>query len=190
MFNRENILLNAVREVESAAVQLRQFAARDLQAEYGMINPTNKINIATQIEITQDAWLKVFLPVMLPKRSERDPARFLDGPLLAAVRTCFADKSIPKYTSCVLVYEHIYAADRSRRRVTDHDNFELKHVQDTLESVFLTNDTAALCSAFQCSHKGEMDSTCIWILTPEQFVEWLSANADCWKSAPKNGRKS
>ena len=70
--------------------------------------------------------------------------------------------------------------------ITDHDNFELKHVQDTLESVFLTNDTATLCSAFQCSHRGEMDSTCIWILTPEQFVEWLSTNADCWKTTPKN----
>ena len=186
MFYRENMLLNAVREVESAAVQLRQFAARYLQADGGMINPANKINIAVQVEITQNAWLKVFLPVMLPKRGERDPARFLDGPLLAAVRVYFSDKPIPKYHTCVLVYEHIYAADRPRRRITDHDNFELKHVQDTLESVFLANDTATLCSAFQCSHRGEMDSTCIWILTPEQFVEWLSTNADCWKTTPKN----
>lgn len=186
MFYRENMLLNAVQEVESAAVHLRQFAARNLQAESGMINPTNKINIAAQIEITQDAYLKLCLPVMLPKRSERDPARFLDGPLLAAIRTYFADKPIPKYSSCVLVYEHIYAADRPRRRVTDHDNFELKHVQDLLESAFLANDTAALCSAFQCSHRGETDSTRIWILTPEQFPEWLSAHAGCWKTAPKN----
>ena len=80
-----------------------------------------------------------------------------------------------------MVYEHIYDISRSRRFI-DHDNLELKHCQDVLEAAFLTNDTAALCSAFQCSHHGEQDGTRIWILPPEQFPEWLKNHSECWNS--------
>lgn len=80
-----------------------------------------------------------------------------------------------------MVYEHIYDISRSRRFI-DHDNLELKHCQDVLEAAFLTNDTAALCSAFQCSHHGEQDGTRIWILLPEQFPEWLNSHPECWNS--------
>ena len=82
----------------------------------------------------------------------------------------------------MLVYEHIYDINRNRRFI-DHDNLELKHCQDVLEAAFLANDTAALCSAFQCSHRGEQDGTRIWILLPEQFPEWLKSHPECWKSA-------
>ncbi len=82
----------------------------------------------------------------------------------------------------MLVYEHIYDINRNRRFI-DHDNLELKHCQDVLEAAFLTNDTAALCSAFQCSHRREQDGTRIWILPPEQFPEWLKSHPECWKSA-------
>lgn len=185
MFYRENTLLNAVQEIEAAAIHLRQFAAKNLRPVYGMQNPVDSVHIAARVEITQEDWLKITLPVMLPKRGERDPARFLDGPLLSAIRSYFSDKPLPKFGVCVLVYEHIYDAALPRRRVTDHDNLELKHVQDALEAAFLTNDTATLCSAFQCSHRGEEDSTCIWILPPEQFPEWLTKHESSWKTAPK-----
>lgn len=82
----------------------------------------------------------------------------------------------------MLVYEHIYDINRNRRFI-DHDNLELKHCQDVLEAAFLTNDTAALCSVFQCSHRREQDGTRIWILPPEQFPEWLKSHPECWKSA-------
>jgi len=185
MFYQENVLLDAVQEIESAAIHLRQFAAKNLRPEFGLQNPMDDIQVAAQVEFTPEGWPKITLPVMLPKRGEKDSARFLDGPLLSAIRNYFADKPLPKFRTCVLVYEHIYDAALPRRRVTDHDNLELKHVQDVLEAAFLTNDTAALCSAFQCSHRGDMDSTCIWILTPEQFPEWLSSHENCWNGTPK-----
>ena len=60
------------------------------------------------------------------------------------------------------------------------------HRQDVLEAAFLTNDTSALCSAFQCSHRGAQDSTRIWILTPEQFPEWLKMRRECWNGSTEN----
>jgi len=91
----------------------------------------------------------------------------------------------PKFNACVLVYEHIYDLSRVYRFI-DHDNMELKHCQDVLEAAFLVNDTSERCAAFQCSHRGEQDSTRIWILTPTQFPEWLKNYPECWPGNPEN----
>lgn len=182
---KEQLLLDAVRASEKATIQLRQFAAATLSLE--QTNPDiiyADANITVSVEVTQEGYLSLRLPGMLPKRNDEDRSRYLAGVLREAIREKYRGRLPPKFEACVLVYEHIYDLSRNRRFI-DHDNFELKHCQDVLEAAFLINDTAALCSAFQCSHRGETDSTCIWILTPEQFQEWLSAHGDCWKSHRK-----
>ena len=178
---KEQLLLDAVKASEKATIQLRQFAAATLSPE--QISPDTicaDAKIAVSVEIAQEGHLFLRLPVMLPKRGDEDRARYLAGVLRETIREKYRDRLPPKFGACVLVYEHIYDLSRNRRFI-DHDNIELKHCQDVLEAAFLTNDTSALCSAFQCSHKGETDSTRIWILTPEQFTRWLSTHADCWK---------
>ena len=122
------------------------------------------------------------LPVVLPKRSDEDRSRYLAGLLRDAIRHKYSNQLPPKFKVCVLVYEHIY--DQSRvRRFIDHDNMELKHCQDVLEAAFLVNDTSSLCCAFQCGHRGAHDSTRIWILTPDQFTEWLKNHPECWRGS-------
>ena len=179
---REQLLLDAVRSAEDAAIQLRQYAAAVLepvQTDPGDVFSDN--SQAAVVEITPEGWLAASLPGMMPRRDDADRPRFLAGLLRDAIRRTFPDHDQPKFRACVLVYEHIYDIGRSRRFI-DHDNLELKHCQDVLEAAFLTNDTAALCSAFQCSHRGEQDGTRIWILPPEQFPEWLKSYPECWKS--------
>ena len=182
----EQDLLQAVRDAESSVTQLRRFAASFLLMRNMESLPETSSTTIASVELTEEGWLLISLPVMLPRRGEKDRARFLDEPLRAAIRRYCQDKPLPKFQACVLVYEHIYDAAYPRRRVTDHDNLELKHCQDVLEAAFLTNDTAALCSAFQCSHRGEQDGTRIWILPPEQFPEWLKSYPECWKSTTEN----
>ena len=176
----EQDMLHAVQDAEAAVTQLRRFAASFLlmQNRESTLG-TNTTTIAS-VESTEEGWLLISLPVMLPRRGEKDRARFLDEPLRAAIRSYFRDKPLPKFQTCVLVYEHIYDGAYPRRRVTDHDNLELKHCQDVLEAAFLTNDTASLCSAFQCSHPGETPGTRIWVLAPEQFESWLSKHKSAW----------
>ena len=179
---REQLLLDAVRSAEDAAIQLRQYAAAVLepvQTDPGDVFSDN--SQAAVVEITPEGWLAASLPGMMPRRDDADRSRFLAGLLRDAIRRTFPEHDQPKFRACVLVYEHIYDISRSRR-FTDHDNLELKHCQDVLEAAFLTNDTAALCSAFQCSHRGEQDGTRIWILPPEQFPEWLNSHPECWSS--------
>ena len=184
--NRDQILLNAVRSAEDAAIQFRQYAAAVLEpVQAGPGDMFSDNSQVTVIEITSEGWLAASLPGMMPRRDDADRSRFLAGLLRAAVHRTFPEHDQPKFYACVLVYEHIYDISRSRRFI-DHDNLELKHCQDVLEAAFLTNDTAALCSAFQCSHRGEQDGTRIWILPPEQFPEWLKNHSECWNSTTEN----
>ena len=179
---REQLLLDAVRSAEDAAIQLRQYAAAVLEPVQTVPGDAFSDNSqAAVVEITPEGWLAASLPGMMPRRDDADRSRFLAGLLRATVYRTFPEHDQPKFRACVLVYEHIYDISRSRRFI-DHDNLELKHCQDVLEASFLSNDTAALCSAFQCSHRGEQDGTRIWILPPEQFPEWLKNHPECWSS--------
>ena len=178
----EQLLLEAVQASEKATIQLRRFAAANLSTEQtspDIIYADAKITVS--VEITQEGYLSLHLPVVLPKRSDQDRSRYLAGVLREAIREKYRDQLPPKFGVCVLVYEHIYDLSGSRRFI-DHDNMELKHCQDVLEAAFLVNDTAALCAAFQCSHRGDQDGTRIWILTPQQFPEWLKNYPECWES--------
>ena len=183
---REQLLLDAVRSAEDAAIQLRQYAAAVLEPAQTVPGDAFSDNSqASVVEITLEGWLVASLLGVMPRWDDADRSRFLSGLLRDAIRRTFPEHDQPKFHACVLVYEHIYDISRSRR-FTDHDNLELKHCQDVLEAAFLTNDTAALCSAFQCSHRGEQDGTRIWILLPEQFPEWLKSHPECWNGTTEN----
>ena len=179
----EQDLLQAVRDAESSVTQLRRFAASFLLMRNMESLPETSSTTIASVELTEEGWLLISLPAMLPRRGEKDRARFLDEPLRAAIRRYCQDKPLQKFHTCVLVYEQIYDAAYPRRRVTDHDNLELKHCQDVLEAAFLANDTASLCSVFQCSHPGEEPGTRIWILTPEQFEIWLGKHKTSWQKS-------
>lgn len=126
---RDEILLEAVRSAEETALQLRSYAAATMRVPNECTYESELPYLPVQVEVTLEGWALAVLPVILPRRTDGDRSRFLASSLWSAVRTHFRDKPLPKFHSCVLVYEHIYAFDR-KRRFTDHDNLELKHCQD------------------------------------------------------------
>ena len=145
-------------------------------------NGSVEIRYSEFVELLEDGWLAVTLEAVLPRRGDSDRSRFLAHSLRAAIRRAFPDRLPPKFHICVLAYEHIYGPGR---RFLDHDNLELKHCQDVLEAAFLTNDTSALCSAFQCSHRGERNATRIWVLPAEAFPKWLESHRESWAEPPE-----
>ena len=179
------LLLEAVCSAEDAAIQLRQYAAATLPPVREIPEISGDIDLPASIEVTVEGWLRIELPCVMPRREDNDRSRFLAGLLRNAIHRAFPKHDQPRFYTCVLVYEHIYDLSRSMRFI-DHDNLELKHCQDVLEAAFLTNDTSALCSSFQCSHRGPQDSTRIWILTPERFPEWLKRHRECWDGSTEN----
>lgn len=179
------MLLEAVHSAEDAAIQLRQYAAATLPPVREIPEISGDADLPASIEVTAEGWLRIELPCVMPRREDNDRSRFLAGLLRYTIYRAFPKHDQPRFHTCVLVYEHIYDLSQSRRFI-DHDNLELKHCQDVLEAAFLTNDTSTLCSAFQCSHRGAQDSTRIWILTPEQFPEWLKRPRECWNGSTEN----
>ncbi len=184
-FRSRKMLLEAVHSAEDAAIQLRQYTAATLPPVREILEISGDADLPASIEIAAEDWLRMELPCVMPRREDNDRSRFLAGLLRNAIHRAFPKHDQPRFRTCVLVYEHIYDLSQSRRFI-DHDNLELKHCQDMLEAAFLTNDTSALCSAFQCSHRGAQDSTRIWILTPEQFPEWLKRRRECWNGSTEN----
>ena len=181
---QQNRLLEKLRKAENEAMQLREAASqyvRPLQVTEEHWPPSD---IKAEIAPAGEGGLVFTLPVMLPRRLERDKARFLMQPMSDAFQLYQEARpggAALKFRKCVLVYEHIYS--RGRHRFIDHDNIELKHCQDMIEAFFLENDTSALCSAFQCSHRAEADCTRIWILPSQEFPHWLSEYRDLWLTA-------
>ncbi|MBR1690799.1 MAG: hypothetical protein IJ713_08505 [Oscillibacter sp.] len=118
--------------------------------------------------------------------TEGDKARYLIEPIRLAIRDFYGGQRYPRFESCVLAYEHVYRCGTLRRHILDHDNIELKHCQDAIESMLLTNDSAVYCAAYQCTREGDADGTNIWILTPEQFPEWLKWHDDRRRHGTEN----
>ncbi|MBE6069896.1 MAG: hypothetical protein E7211_19710 [Clostridium lundense] len=162
LYRYEPELLQALHDAETAAVSIRRVATSALLNSPYRSLPGAACGdhpIAARIEETQEGWLCLTLPVMLPHRKKDDKARFLIEPIYAAARAYYDGRPMPRFAHCVIAYEHIYARGTQRRHVTDHDNLELKHCQDAIESLFLTNDSAHYCAAFQCSHEGGTAAT-------------------------------
>ena len=175
----EQRLLEALRAAETATLALRDygrplFCCRDSPRREA--RPSARRYLPGWSCWRAAGWPSPWRPV-LPRRGDGDRGRFLAHSLRAAIRRAFPDRLPPKFHICVLAYEHIYGPGR---RFLDHDNLELKHCQDVLEAAFLTNDTSALCSAFQCSRRGERNATRIWVLPAEAFPRWLETHRESW----------
>ena len=129
---KNQLLMEAVSASEKASIRLREYAAATLSPE--QTNPSvifADTKITVFVETTQEGYLFLHLPMVLPKRSDEDRSRYLAGLLREVIREKYRDQLPPKFGSCVLVYEHIYDLSRNRRFI-DHDNMELKHCQDVL----------------------------------------------------------
>lgn len=179
----EQRLLEALRAAETATLALRDYAATVLlPGPPAAGDPSIGEEAPARVELLEGGWLAVTLEAVLPHRGDGDRGRFLAHSLRAAIRRAFPDQLPPKFHICVLAYEHIYGPGR---RFLDHDNMELKHCQDVLEAAFLTNDTSALCSAFQCSRRGERNATRIWVLPAEVFPKWLESHRESCAGPPE-----
>lgn len=95
----EQDLLQAVQDAESAVTQLRRFAASFLLMQSRQSTPGTNATTIASVENTEEGWLLISLPVMLPageKRTEHDFWTNLCGqPSAVIVRTSLCRNSKP-----------------------------------------------------------------------------------------------
>ena len=101
---REQLLLDAVRSAEDAAIQLRQYAAAVLEPVQTVPADAFSDNCqAAVVEITPEGWLAASLPGMMPRRDDADRSRVLAGVLREVIRRTFPEHDQPKVRAGVLV---------------------------------------------------------------------------------------
>ncbi len=165
--------LNSInRLAESATVSLRNQVGRFTVAEKTVFMDETAEALGITIE-EHDAWLKIALPGIVPHRNARDNPAFLTRPMRHALIQFQREHPIERFSDCVVCVEHQYDEALGTVRVHDYDNIETKHYLDVIESVFLTNDSALLCSVLQTAKMGDQDSTFFYVMPPWRLPEWV-----------------
>ena len=121
--------------------------------------------------------LSVILPSTLPQRPSHDKSGDYAKEVRSAIRNYYDCIRPPRYDSLVLVYEFIFSADQ-HCGLFDHDTRAIRHIQKELEHIFLAGGASAQSAVFQHDHCGDEDCTRIWILTPEEYMKWISYRAN------------
>lgn len=131
-------------------------------------------SVPVEIGFTPEGWFRLVIPALLP-RKEHGNVNYYRGILYPAMQRFFQEHAPVRYNPCVLIYRHVYAADRPERRMRDHDNIEVNAVSDIVTFYTMPDDHPLICSHFYCSEKGESDLTEVYVVPSHDFPRWLSA---------------
>lgn len=142
------------------------------------------------IEITKDGdVVKIKLPALLSKK--KSSSEFLSEPLFCALSEYAIEHDLKKLERALICFEHIYDKALPVKQYRDYDNMEQKQVLDTIALFALSDDNSGLCDIYNTTSAGEYSHTCIYIMPPELFPEWLkSRKMGIQKSSPTGGEET
>ena len=143
-----------------------------------------KLSIPIEIGFTEEGWISLRIPALLPKK-DAGSADYIRSSLYLAMREFFLDSQPVRYNDCVLIYRHIYARDRPERKKRDHDNIEVNMVSDIVAMYVLPDDGPSVCSHYYCSTQGQSDRTEVYVVPQCEFTGWLENE----KQMPEQGVK-
>ena len=151
--------------------------ARDLAIYTGeeksiqVIQTAIKANSPVEVYFTEEGWLVISVPALLPKRNKGNP-QYIREIVQDALKAFFDGKNFKKIEKCIFIYEHIYDEHRPKRQWRDHDNIEVKAVTDIISLFALRDDSAYVCSNVHISRSGEKNRTNIYLIPETDFEKW------------------
>lgn len=171
-FDTSGKMYSLVRVAESTTIQLRNLATRTLRPDPSPFYEAVASELGIKVTEEHD-WIKITVPAILPKRSNRDNASYITHPLRDALLAFQRENPIERFGECAICIAHCYDASLGERRVRDYDNIETKRFLDVIEAAFLTNDSGLLCSVLQTTVMEECDRTVFFLMTPGKLPKWL-----------------
>jgi len=120
---------------------------------------------------TEETWLKIVMPFLLPKRKISQSCSFIKVPLSYALTDFVSKRRIKRFDNCVVCFRNIYTMNG--KIIRDHDNIESKKILDIITGYLLIDDTGLLCSNFYTTSIGESEQTEIYIIPKVDFEKWL-----------------
>ncbi len=131
--------------------------------------------IPVQVGFTSNGWFSVRIPALLPRKSRRGSADYVQQYLAPALNRFFRDKEYTfRLEHCVLIYRHVYDRRRPERQHRDHDNIEINRVSNIIAVFTMVDDDPAHCNHYYCSASGPADRTEIFVVPVDDFPLWLS----------------
>ncbi len=146
------------------------------------VRSTMEENISVEIGYTAEGWFSLRMPALLPKKGFGG-TDYIKQFLYPAMKKFAAENEISKFDNAVLIFRHVYPADRPERLMRDHDNIEVNTVSDIVGLYILRDDAPKYCSHFYCSAKSDSERTEVYVVPREDFSKWL----ECEKTIPKEG---
>lgn len=137
------------------------------------VDNTMKLCIPVDMGFTGEGWFHLWIPALLPKKGSGS-ADYIRSFLYPAMQEFFHQREPVRFTDCVLVYRHVYSADRPERRMRDHDNIETNMVSDIVAMYVMPDDAPSVCSHYECSAMGGDDHTEVYVVPRKDFPQWLS----------------
>lgn len=116
-------------------------------------------------------WYHIVIPALIPKR--RQNCDFIIEPLRYALSEYVRANKPERLRECILCFQHVYSQEIPAGWVRDHDNMEVKKVQDVIADQLMTDDSGRYCSNLSVSALGDKDCTEIYLMRPEMLPEWL-----------------
>lgn len=170
--------VTAAKLSEAVTVKTRALPAHTghPQAE-AMVREMIEESIPVEIGFTDEGWLKLQMPILLP-RKEKSSRSYIRGFLYPALEKFAFSREKIRYRNCVLIFRHVYDRNRPEREYRDHDNIELNTVVDAIAMFFLVDDTPLECRHYYCNAAGDAEKTEVYIVPRTEFQHWLDMEND------------
>lgn len=153
--------------------------AREMPCLYGKPKALSivldQIPDLNEIEIgyTEEDWLKVTLPRLLPKKNRKGSTHYIRDTLYPSMIAYSASHPIKRLDDCVIIFRHVYDSKEPQKAWRDHDNIEIKQVTDIIAFFAMKDDGPRICSHFYCSAAGDANKTEVYVVPSDQLTMWL-----------------
>ena len=117
-------------------------------------------------------WYRVVIPALIPGK-HAGSCRFITDPLSVAMGRFCREHQPERLRECVICFRHVFDRDFPERAMRDHDNLEVKKVQDVIADKLMVDDIGLWCSCLHVTVPGSADCTEIYLMPPAALPAWL-----------------
>lgn len=128
-----------------------------------------------RISSTPEGWLKVFLPMLCHRKNQKNAA-FIREPLRRYLCEYFKSHESYRIRNGVIIFVFCYENYMPKNRCFDYDNIsnlEIKGVVDDITLFTFPDDGPFDCSRYFCAKRAEKTHTEVYIISQNDFSDWI-----------------
>lgn len=189
--DKANILINSGKSKQASdiLIQAEKISeqivnkTRLLPVCYGLNTKTTQESIEKNIideneifvsYISEDSFY-VRIPALLPKKNGGNPIYIRSSLKIALDKYFKENEKIILTKPSTIIFKHNYDKNRPEREFRDHDNIEINVIVDLIALYILVDDSPLRLRHFYYSEESNKDFTEVFIVSNEEFFNFLKA---------------